>query len=197
MTGLNAEAFIRRHGFNKQSYLRLERGEAYLRDPIFQRILEALAIEGVVVSKQWIIDGTGEPPKKVPKKNFDLKEDELDVFRKRENSIIISVKNDNLKPIYKRGDHVGGIFVQDKSLCHNKICIVSFEERIYAAYVIILKEIILTFNINNNYIEVIDFFEKEDFLKCLLAPVIFHKSHHGLYETREVNDGKDFYDEAI
>lgn len=50
MTGLNAETFAKRYGFNSQTYRRLERVIIYLRSDMLQKLIDALASEGVQVT---------------------------------------------------------------------------------------------------------------------------------------------------
>ncbi len=173
MTGLKAEAFIQRHGFERHSYLRLERGESYLKDHVADAILKALEYEGVKASKQWILDGTGEPPTS-SKRVITTKKDEIDFFKSRDGSTILQVDHDDLAPWISRGDTVGGIKTNLHMISNKKIYItIDKNKKKFLSYIVRHNAciVLILFSMENGA-AILDIINDEDLEKTLFFELV-------------------------
>lgn len=172
MTGLNAQTFAQRHGFDVQAYRRLERGQTYLKSAVLQQIIDALDAEGIAVSKQWIIDGTGEAPRK--KIFLNQKINEVDTFKQRKKSIVTQIKSALSSLLLEKGDYVGGIEVEDFNLANRRLCVCSFKEKTFVAMIFIKENQVFCYKRSPEEIEIFDVFKKEDLPYLKLAPIVFY-----------------------
>jgi transcriptional regulator with XRE-family HTH domain len=106
-----------------------EQGKNPLSKKGAKRIIEALKLEGLLCSMEWLMDGKGMPPRPFEMLNSDasaardiesaitsvnLNEEtaiyqELQVFKSHNpNPIIITVSDDSMNPYYHTGDYIGG-----------------------------------------------------------------------------------------
>ena len=86
-----------------------------------KRVISRVATEGVICSIDWLLDGNGTPPEvmidtttstKLNKQcnNSTIINQEFELFKQNHSEAIFSViKNNNLLPIYSKGDVVAGI----------------------------------------------------------------------------------------
>lgn len=107
-----------------------EQGKNPLSKKGAKRIIEALKIEGLICSLEWLMHGTGVPPRPFEvnnntfvtetdlevffsKMNFQEEQaiyQELQTFKSNNpNSIIITISDDAMEPQFHVGDYVGGI----------------------------------------------------------------------------------------
>lgn len=107
-----------------------EQGKNPLSKKGAKRIVEALKIEGLICSVEWLMNGTGVPPRPFEMtydktaspadmeklfSQMNLHEEqaiyqELQTFKTHNpNAIIITVSDDAMEPHYRSGDYIGGI----------------------------------------------------------------------------------------
>ena len=106
-----------------------EQGKNPLSKKGAKRIIEALKTEGLICSLEWLMSGTGVPPRpfeinndfssESDMENFfnqvNLQEEqaiyqELQTFKSNNpNPIIITISDDAMEPQFRQGDYVGGI----------------------------------------------------------------------------------------
>jgi transcriptional regulator with XRE-family HTH domain len=115
------------------------------------RIIEALKIEGLICSLEWLMNGSGVPPRPFEMTNNEftstdmenffsqvsLQEEqaiyqELQAFKSHNpNPIIITISDDAMEPHYRMGDYVGGVrFIkaEDIQLYLGQPCIVELAD---------------------------------------------------------------------
>lgn len=107
-----------------------EQGKNPLSKKGAKRIIEALKTEGVICSLEWLLNGTGVPPRPFEISHHDItKENDLENFLNRlnlqeeqaiyqelqtfkshnPNPIIITISDDAMAPQFCSGDYIGGI----------------------------------------------------------------------------------------
>lgn len=107
-----------------------EQGKNPLSKKGAKRIIEALKVEGLICSLEWLMQGSGVPPRPFEMSNtkfvteadmetffseVSLQEEqaiyqELQTFKSHNpNSIIITISDDAMEPQFHSGDYVGGI----------------------------------------------------------------------------------------
>ena len=107
-----------------------EQGKNPLSKKGAKRIIEALKTEGVICSLEWLMNGTGVPPRPFEMNHNDITSEsdlenflshvnlqeeqaiyqELQAFKSHNpNPIIITVSDDAMEPQFRAGDYVGGI----------------------------------------------------------------------------------------
>ena len=107
-----------------------EQGKNPLSKKGAKRIIEALKIEGLICSLEWLMHGTGVPPRPFEMSNtkletstdmenffsqISLQEEqaiyqELQTFKTHNpNTIIITVYDDTMEPHYRSGDYIAGV----------------------------------------------------------------------------------------
>ena len=129
-----------------------EQGKNPLSKKGAKRILEALKNEGLICSLEWLMNGTGVPPRPFemshgdsPSKNdldsflssLHLQEEqsiyqELQAFKANNaNAIIITISDDAMEPQFRNGDYVGGVRLtkpEDIQLYAGQPCIVELAD---------------------------------------------------------------------
>lgn len=125
-----------------------EQGKNPLSKKGARRIIEALKSEGLMCSLEWLMDGTGMPPRPFemfnPKHSpendlrktlaeIDLSEEaaiyqELQTFKKHNPSpIIITISDNAMEPYYRIGDYIGGTRLCTPEAienCYGQACII-------------------------------------------------------------------------
>src|SRR3990167_7044106 len=107
-----------------------EQGKNPLSKKGAKRIIEALKIEGLICSLEWLMQGSGVPPRPFEMTNSEitsgadmehffsqvsLQEEqaiyqELQTFKTHNpNAIIITISDDTMEPQFRMGDYVGGV----------------------------------------------------------------------------------------
>jgi len=117
-----------------------------------KRIIEALKIEGLICSLEWLINGTGVPPRPFEMTHteftsstdlenlfnaMNLQEEqaiyqELQTFKSHNpNAIIITVSDNAMEPQFRTGDYIGGVRLtkpEDIQLYLGQACIVELAD---------------------------------------------------------------------
>lgn len=108
-----------------------EQGKNPLSKKGAKRIIEALKIEGLICSLEWLMNGSGVPPRPFEMSNMaatvtetDLKNllanlnlqeeqaiyQEIQTFKTNNaNAIIITISDDTMEPQFQTGDYIGGV----------------------------------------------------------------------------------------
>lgn len=129
-----------------------EQGKNPLSKKGAKRIIEALKTEGVICSLEWLMNGTGVPPRPFEMNHHDITSEsdlenflshvnlqeeqaiyqELQAFKSHNpNPIIITVSDDAMEPQFRAGDYVGGIRLnkaEDIALHLGEPCIVELAD---------------------------------------------------------------------
>ncbi len=127
-----------------------EQGKNPLSQKGARRVVEAFKREGLICSIDWLMHGTGMPPRPYEMINTGLDTDsgtselaalnlreeeaiyqETQLFkRQNHNSLIISIADDAMDPYYSAGDYVGGIKLGPGEAKHylGNPCIVELED---------------------------------------------------------------------
>jgi len=124
-----------------------ESGSSLITEKNIHKIISMLATEGLICSKEWLLEGRGEAPylystqvKKGEKKpSFDLTDQflffkEIESFKKLHPEMLITlVKDDSMLPFLKTGDYVGGHVLSKNEYEREQgnICIVETEKGEY------------------------------------------------------------------
>lgn len=138
-----------KHGIPSVTLKAWENGSVQPSKSGIDRCIDMYKEEGILLSEEWILNGTGLPPKllfqinqffSTPKEEDQLEkvdseeiDDEILMLKDIENfkinnpkSVAMVVCNDDMSPYYKCGDYIGGKlrFGSNISLLENKDCIV-------------------------------------------------------------------------
>ena len=130
-----------------------EQGKNPLSEKGAKRVIEAFKWEGLLCSIEWLIHGTGMPPRPydmlnagvkngVQKENVmseqNIREEEV-IYREKQlfkeqnvNSIILTIVDDAMEPYYHTGDHVGGVQVYNAEMDRfiGNMCVVELENNV-------------------------------------------------------------------
>lgn len=131
-------------------------------------LIDFFGSRGLIVSQEWLLEGTGIPPfllrdDKFDEPDFDslAQEKLLDINRQVKNFVFGQVKNNFLSPVIKYGDYIGGINNIDnyETISHFLMGELIFLKKISNITVGILQEIdnqiiISSFNKENEAIKV-------------------------------------------
>ena len=131
-----------------------EQGKNPLSEKGAKRVVEAFNHEGLICTLEWLLHGTGMPPRPYemlrmginakldnPTKNLEqlnLQEEECiyketQLFREQyQGSIVLTVVDDSMSPYFKEGDHIGGVQVPNETLDQylNELCILELEHNV-------------------------------------------------------------------
>lgn len=138
----------KKHGLSPDTLAAWESGKIQISEKGLDRCLKIYNAENLIVAREWLLIGEGLSPKF----SFDLNRyfetfhtereeneiddsiilvKEIDFFRSlSKNSVTGLVPNDDMLPIYSRGDYVGGRFRygEDIEYCIGKDCIVKTKD---------------------------------------------------------------------
>lgn len=116
-----------------------------------RRIIEALKQEGLLCSVEWLLHGTGLPPRPFEMINagvnasllenhaqLNLREEEAiyqesQTFKNQKaNTIILNITDDAMEPYYGLGDYIGGVQIDNSEISQfiGKACIVELENNL-------------------------------------------------------------------
>lgn len=143
--------FQHKHSISANTLQGWEQGKNPLSEKGAKRVIEAFKEEGLICSIEWLMHGTGMPPRpyemlntgieSVIREDIDLathniKEEEAiyqetQIFKRQNpNSIVISIIDDAMEPYISIGDYVGGMRLHgsDINLFLDNPCIVELED---------------------------------------------------------------------
>lgn len=144
--------FEKKHSISANTLQGWEQGKNPLSQKGAKRVVEAFKEEGLICSVDWLMHGTGMPPRPyemlstgISEKGktdtsiatLNLREEEAiyqetQLFKDQNpNSIVISVVDDSLEPYYSIGDYIGGIKVygEEVNLFLGSPCIIELQEQ--------------------------------------------------------------------
>lgn len=146
--------FERKHHISANTLQGWEQGKNPLSEKGAKRVIEAFNHEGLICTPEWLLHGTGMPPRPyemlrvgVSAKFIDINSD-LDKLNLREEeaiyketqlfkeqypgAIVISISDDSMNPFFKEGDYVGGVQVPNDCLNNyiNEMCILELESNL-------------------------------------------------------------------
>lgn len=130
-----------------------EQGKNPLSEKGARRVVEAFKWEGLLCSVEWLMHGTGMPPRPYDMLNAGLKDSlkkddvvkeqnireeeaiyqETQLFKQQNvNSIILTIADDAMEPYYYESDHIGGVrvFGAEVSKFIGNFCIVELENNL-------------------------------------------------------------------
>ena len=142
--------FEEKHKISANTLQGWEQGKNPLSQKGAKRIIAALKQEGLICTTEWLINGSGMPPRPFETLNAGIREElredfsliesniqeekaiysEVQLFRKNNpHSIVLTISDDSMEPYFKIGDYVGGIQLLDHEVNSyiGKICIVELE----------------------------------------------------------------------
>ena len=145
--------FEQKHQISANTLQGWEQGKNPLSIKGARRIVEALKQEGVICTMEWLIHGTGMPPRPYEMANAGLRSElhqnqslvelnqreeqliyrEAQLFRQQTpNSIVLTVADDAMEPYYSIGDYIGGtqVFNDDIAQYLNSVCILELENNL-------------------------------------------------------------------
>ncbi len=152
---LNRKSFCERHGINRYTMQSWENGLHISKGKNVERFIEALALEGISCSSEWLFEGKGEPAKPFDQKiepslrkeaaPLNHAEGYANVFLRGadpEEMVSVTLSDDAMAPKFLTGDVVIGIKHEgDISELHQKFCLVALkEDRLVCRKVIYLKD---------------------------------------------------------
>jgi hypothetical protein len=147
LIGMSRAHLQEKHGIPEVTLKSWESGTVKLTTAAIKRCVDVYRTEGLIVSEDWILDGTGLDPTQAlnvskyfakPSKDAVSYEDDetcmmrdADLFKKSySNAVVLIVSNDEMRPFYKPGDYVGGKLLAKKEIAKavNKDCIVYLKD---------------------------------------------------------------------
>lgn len=146
--------FEKKHHISANTLQGWEQGKNPLSEKGAKRVVEAFSREGLICTPEWLLHGTGMPPRPyemlrvgVDAATVDLNSDldklnlqeEESIYRETQlfkeqypGAIVIAVSDDSMLPYFKRGDYVGGVQVatEDVDKFLNEMCILELENNL-------------------------------------------------------------------
>ncbi len=145
--------FEEKHKVSANTLQGWEQGKNPLSEKGAKRVIAALKEEGLICTIDWLIHGTGMPPRpyemlhagireelqgNVSISDSNIKEEEIiyheiQLFRQQNaNAIVLTVSDDGMAPYYSIGDYIGGIQVSnnDVNTYINTVCILELENNL-------------------------------------------------------------------
>jgi len=130
-----------------------EQGKNPLSEKGARRVVEALKKQGLICSIEWLLYGSGMPPRPYEMLNAGLKNamqqddgvhhqnlkeeeriyQEIQYFKQHNpNAIILSIADDAMEPHFSVGDYIGGVQIQNEELNQylNTLCILELENNL-------------------------------------------------------------------
>jgi len=120
--------FYNKYGLPEITLQKWENSERNINEQSLQRILKIYKNENIEVTKEWILHGSGSEPRFIFKEdpvenlleidfsNNDelLINKEIEFFEKNHNNAkVIIIEDNDMSPIYKSGDYVGGCEISE------------------------------------------------------------------------------------
>lgn len=148
LTALSRKDFCDKHKININTLQSLELGRLSLSNKNAILISNALANEGFICSKEWLLSGKGFFPTKerdlnlnVHIKNLNINDNdeiallrEINFFKKNNKDHIVTViTDDGMSPLYQTGDFIGGRKINNKNLKNfiNQPAIIEIKNKIF------------------------------------------------------------------
>lgn len=144
--------FEKKHHISANTLQGWEQGKNPLSEKGAKRVIEAFTHEGLICSAEWLLRGTGMPPRPYEMLRAGVKHEALDgdmdqlnlkeeeaIYRSTQlfkelypGAIVISINDDSMQPYYKAGDYVGGAQIPNDQLDKyiNQLCILELENNI-------------------------------------------------------------------
>ena len=145
--------FEKKYSISANTLQGWEQGKNPLSEKGARRVVEAFNWEGLLCSVEWLMHGTGIPPRPYDMINAGVKNDmkqdnvlseqnireeeviyrETQLFKEQNvNSIIVTIADDAMEPYYFTGDHIGGVRVFNGEIDRfiGKMCIVELEHNL-------------------------------------------------------------------
>ena len=145
--------FEEKHGISANTLQGWEQGKNPLSEKGARRVAAALKGEGLICTIDWLIHGTGMPPRPYEMvsagvsrsintnpslADMNLKEEEsiyqeIQLFRQRNpHAIVLTVADNAMEPYYSIGDYIGGVQIphEEIGLYLNSICILELENNL-------------------------------------------------------------------
>tara|TARA_A100000171_G_scaffold38325_1_gene37620 strand:+ start:1221 stop:1850 length:630 start_codon:yes stop_codon:yes gene_type:complete len=128
-TSLSRKAFGEKHDMSEATLKAWELSITSIRENSLIRLINAFRKEGIICSKEWIIDGTGSPPYKLSERP-DTAENalpnagnflaEVEFFLKNnKDPVVFQIQDETMLPFYKPRDYVGGLILKNKKSVKN------------------------------------------------------------------------------
>lgn len=122
LSGMNQEDFARTFEIPHVSLKTWESGKSLPRQTGITKFLSALSSSGVYIDEEWLLCGRGSGPTYVKNRESVTGIDErrgnvlIDAFRNEQTAqglspITVQVVDDEMFPLYRRGDIIGGVFL--------------------------------------------------------------------------------------
>ncbi len=123
-----------------------------------KRLVQALILEGIYCSTEWLLEGKGPPATLIAEAPKDPSQDwhgawsvlsEIELFKQNNpHAIVTLVPDDSMLPFYDPGDHVGGIWQEGPAIrqCLNHRCIVLTQD--YGSLIRVLSENKVGYSLN-------------------------------------------------
>ncbi len=145
--------FEKKHNISANTLQGWEQDKNPLSKKGAQRVVEAFKWEGLLCSTEWLMNGTGMPPRPYHALNTGINKNiekfpalaeqnireeqviykESQLFKSQNvNSIVLPVIDDAMDPYFNAGDHIGGIQVFKKDIAKfvGETCIVELENNL-------------------------------------------------------------------
>lgn len=146
--------FEKKHHISANTLQGWEQGKNPLSEKGARRVIEAFTREGLMCTSEWLLHGTGMPPRPFEMlrigvrpvtvesptdvDDLNLKEEEA-IYKETQlfkelypNAIVISITDDSMMPYFKEGDYIGGVQVRNDELHRftNQLCILELENNL-------------------------------------------------------------------
>jgi len=145
--------FEKKYNISANTLQGWEQGKNPLSEKGAKRVVEAFKWEGLICSVDWLIHGTGMPPRPYDMLNAgmrnggttdtvlseqNIREEEIiyretQIFKEQNpNSIIITIADDAMEPYYGIGDYIGGVqvFKDEMDRFIGNMCVVELENNV-------------------------------------------------------------------
>ncbi len=145
--------FEKKYSISANTLQGWEQGKNPLSEKGAKRVVEAFKWEGLICSVEWLIHGTGMPPRPYDVLNVGIKNgvqkdnvlseqnirDEEVIYRETQlfkeqniNSIILTIADDAMEPYYHTGDYIGGVQVYNEEMNRfiGNMCIIELENNL-------------------------------------------------------------------
>ena len=145
--------FEQKHDISANTLQGWEQGKNPLSIKGARRVAEALKKEGLICTIEWLVHGTGMPPRPFEMAQAGLREElhrdeslvefnqreeqiiyrEIQLFRQQTpNAIVLTIADDAMEPYYSIGDYIGGVQVFENEISHyvNSVCVLELENNL-------------------------------------------------------------------
>jgi len=146
--------FEKKHQISANTLQGWEQGKNPLSEKGAKRVVEAFTQEGLMCTPEWLLHGTGMPPRPfemlrvgIQPVSVDTQQDIDDLNIREEeaiyketqlfkelypNAIVIAITDDSMMPYFREGDYIGGVQVRNDELHKftNQLCILELENNL-------------------------------------------------------------------